>query len=70
VDRVSTQDDGKQDDSEGGQVSEVSTLEGADEPIMPDQAVAGAPDAESGDVEEGRAGPNARTGKDAGDPPR
>ena len=64
-----TQDDSKQDSSEGGQVSEVSTLEGADEPIMPDQAVAGAPDAESGDVEEGKTGPNARTGKDAGDPP-
>lgn len=45
-----------------GQVSEVSTLEGADQPIQPDQAVAGAPDAESGDVQEGRTGPNARTG--------
>jgi hypothetical protein len=47
-----------------GQVSEVSTLEGADEPIQPDQAVAGAPDAESGDVQEGKTGPNARTGGD------
>ena len=66
---MSSQDDGKQDSSAGGEVSEVSTLEGADEPIMPDQAVAGSPDAESGEVEEGRAGPNARTGKEAGDPP-
>ena len=66
---MSTQDDSKPDSSEGGQVSEVSSLEGADEPIMPDQAVAGSPDAESGDVQEGETGPNARTGKDAGDPP-
>jgi hypothetical protein len=45
-----------------GQVSEASSLEGADEPIQPDQAVAGAPDAESGETQEGKAGPNARTG--------
>lgn len=45
-----------------GQVSEVSSLKDADQPIQPDQAVAGAPDAESGEVQEGRAGPNARTG--------
>ncbi len=45
-----------------GQVSETSSLENADEPIQPDQAVAGAPDAESGEVKEGKAGPNARTG--------
>ena len=45
-----------------GQVSEASNLEDADEPIQPDQAVAGAPDAESGDVQEGKTGPNARTG--------
>ena len=64
-----TEDDNKQDSSKGGQVSEVSTLEGADQPIMPDQAVAGSPDAESGEVQEGRTGPNARSGKDAGDPP-
>ena len=35
---------------DGGQVSEASNLENADEPIMPDQAVAGSPDAESGDA--------------------
>lgn len=45
-----------------GQVSEVSSLEGAGEPIQPDQAVAGAPDGESGEVQEGKTGPNARTG--------
>ena len=45
-----------------GQVSEASSLENAGEPIQPDQAVAGAPDAESGEVQEGRTGPNARTG--------
>ena len=47
---------------QGGQVSEVSGMEaaGAGAPIMPDQAVAGSPDAESGEVQEGTAGPNAR----------
>lgn len=45
-----------------GQVSEASNLENADEPIQPDQAVAGAPEGESGDVQEGRTGPNAATG--------
>ncbi len=50
-----------------GQVSEVSALEGAGEPIMPDQAVAGAPDAESGEVQEGKTGPNARTGSEESD---
>ncbi len=52
---------------DSGQISEVSTFEGADEPIMPDQAVAGAPDAESGEVQEGKAGPNARTGTEESD---
>jgi hypothetical protein len=47
---------------EGGQVSEVGSLGEAGEPIADDQAVQGAPDAESGEVEEGAAGPNARTG--------
>lgn len=50
---------------DGGQVSEASNLENADEPIMPDQSVAGSPDAESGDAQEGKAGPNAQTGNDA-----
>jgi hypothetical protein len=45
-----------------GQVSDASNLENADEPIQPDQAVSGAPDGESGDVQEGKAGPNAATG--------
>lgn len=50
-----------------GQVSEASSLEDADQPIQPDQAVAGAPDAESGEVQEGKAGPNARTGTEESD---
>ena len=29
---------------------------------MPDQSVAGSPDADSGEVQEGRQGPSARTG--------
>ena len=48
--------------SDEGQVSEASNLEDAGEPIQPDQAVAGAPDGESGEVQEGKAGPNAATG--------
>ena len=49
-------------DSGGGQVSETENLAATDPdtPIQPDQAVAGAPDAESGDADEGTAGPNAR----------
>jgi hypothetical protein len=45
-----------------GQVSEVQALDEAeaDTPIQPDQSVGGAPEAESGDVDEGPQGPNAR----------
>jgi hypothetical protein len=61
VTRTAKDDDVPAQDDEG-QVSEASSLENAGEPIQPDQAVAGAPDAESGHVQEGKAGPNARTG--------
>ena len=44
---------------EGGQVSEVQSLESAGEPISDDQSVAGSPDP---DVDEGPTGPNARSG--------
>ncbi len=49
-------------DEQDGQVSEVSGMDPAeaDTPIQPDQSVAGAPDAESGEVDEGPQGPNAR----------
>ncbi|GAA1476521.1 hypothetical protein GCM10009623_09670 [Nocardioides aestuarii] len=49
-------------DEQDGQVSEVGNLDeaDADTPIQPDQSVAGAPDAESGEVDEGPQGPNAR----------
>lgn len=52
-----TQKPGDQD----GQVSEVSGMDPdeADTPIQPDQSVAGAPDSESGEVDEGPQGPNA-----------
>lgn len=45
-----------------GQVSEVGEMVPAesDTPIQQDQATAGGPDAESGGVQEGTAGPNAR----------
>lgn len=47
-----------------GQVSEVDNL-GDGGSIQPDQSVAGAPDDD--DVQEGRQGPNARTGARAED---
>jgi len=49
-------------DDEAGQVSEVVNFERADEPISDDQSVAGQPDGESGKVDEGPTGPNARAG--------
>ena len=39
----------------------------ADTPISDDQAVAGSPSSESGEVQEGRTGPNARTGSQPGE---
>lgn len=49
-------------EQQDGQVSEVQGMDAgeADTPIQPDQSVAGAPDAESGEVDEGPQGPNAR----------
>lgn len=49
-------------DEKDGQVSEVQGMDPAeaDTPIQPDQSVAGAPDSESGEVDEGPQGPNAR----------
>lgn len=40
-----------------GEVSEVSTMKSAEDPIQPDQSVGGASDDE--DVDEGAQGPNA-----------
>lgn len=49
-------------DAQDGQVSEVSGMDPAesDTPIQPDQSVAGGPDAESGETDEGPQGPNAK----------
>jgi hypothetical protein len=51
-------------DGPGGQVSEVSSLEGAGEPITPGDAIAGHPhDTVDGEkIDEGATGPDARTG--------
>ena len=48
-----------------GEVSEVTSLDpdSADVPISDDQAVAGYPDSESGQPDEGPTGPNANTNK-------
>lgn len=43
----------------GGQVSETSGLGNPEEPISPADATAGDPGDESGDAEEGEAGPDA-----------
>jgi hypothetical protein len=47
---------------EDGQVSEVQSMDpaDADTPVSDSQAVAGQPNDESGDVQEGPTGPNAR----------
>jgi len=52
-------------DAESGELSEVSSLDpaAADVPISDDQAVAGYPDSESGQPDEGPTGPNANTNK-------
>jgi hypothetical protein len=57
------------DDQKRGQVSEVSGLGDADQPISPGDATAGYPTSESGEPDEGAAGPNAREAP-ADDPDR
>ncbi len=49
-------------ENEDGQVSEVQQMDAADAdtPISDSQAVAGQPSDESGDVQEGPTGPNAK----------
>lgn len=49
------------DQQESGEVSEVTSLDRDDstEPIAPADATAGYPDSESGDADEGTAGPDA-----------
>ncbi len=43
-----------------GQISEVSQMSGEPDAISPSDATAGAPEGESGEPEEGEAGPNAK----------
>jgi hypothetical protein len=45
--------------SQRAQVSDAESLQGDADPIAPDDATAGYPDAESGKAEEGTAGPDA-----------
>ncbi len=56
------QADGREGQASEGQVSEVGNFERAHEPISDDQSVAGQPEGESGEVDEGPTGPNARAG--------
>ena len=46
-------------DGQEGQVSELAVAGGEPEPISSEDSVAGQPDQESGDVQEGAQGPNA-----------
>lgn len=55
--------DQDQSEEQDGQVSEVSTMEDAQDPIQPDQSVAGAPGDD--DVDEGAQGPNANPNQGA-----
>ena len=48
-----------QKDQSEGQVSELAVAGGTPDVISPGDAVAGSPEGESGDVQEGAAGPNA-----------
>ena len=53
-------DDDSTDQATPGQVSEVSGMSGEPEPISPSDATAGSPEGESGEPQEGEAGPDAR----------
>jgi hypothetical protein len=58
------------DTDQNGQVSEVSGMGEEPEPVSPEDAVAGAPDDESGEALEGTAGPDAppREGRPGSEP--
>ena len=58
----------KDDSGVEGQVSEVSGMTGEPDAISPSDAVAGAPEGESGKAQEGTAGPNAAPRHDPPEP--
>ncbi|GIL35632.1 hypothetical protein LG324_08485 [Phycicoccus jejuensis] len=62
---------GRDDEQSDGQVSEVQKMDGEDAgtPISDDQSVNAQPDGESGEVQEGPAGPNAWVPGDDGTEP-
>lgn len=57
---MSNERDDTHDDTTDGQVSEVSGMGGEPEAISPSDATAGTPEGESGEPQEGAAGPNAK----------
>ena len=61
-------DERKPDKDADGQVSEVSSLADPSDPISPEDATAGYPASESGDADEGTAGPNAAPRHDPPEP--
>jgi hypothetical protein len=62
-------DDKREASSEGGQVSEMAAAGGEPTPISAEDSVAGQPDGESGEVQEGAQGPNAIPEDDTDDHP-
>ncbi len=58
----------EQPDEQDGQVSEVSGLGESPDPISPGDATAGYPSSESGEADEGTAGPNAAPRHDPPEP--
>lgn len=58
----------KPDAAQGGQVSEVASMHDPSDPISPEDATAGYPPSESGEAEEGTAGPNAAPRHDPPEP--
>lgn len=62
-----SQHDHEGDEQQGGQVSDAENLDGAG-PISPEDATAAYPDSESGEAEEGTAGPNAAPRHDPPEP--
>ena len=59
--------DDKAHDDTDGQVSEVSSMDGEPDAISPSDATAGTPEGESGEPQEGAAGPNAKPNENVRD---
>lgn len=61
--------EGHDGDQKDGQVSELAAAGGQPEPISAEDSVAGQPEGESGEVQEGAQGPNAVPDDETGEHP-